>query len=76
MMSDLQREMEDEFIERQKDKAREAGGEVTHREELIARVAYSEAARLFRVIGLHEGDRDRVNKIIEALGIVREEPGA
>ena len=49
------------------------GIKMTPHTELAARMGFTAGANLFRVIGQHEGDQARRNKIIDALGIVAEE---
>ncbi len=68
------KQMEDKFIADKKKAREEAGFTLEHQVELAMRIAYSEGATVFRELGQHEGDENRRKKIIDALGLIEEEP--
>lgn len=70
------KQMEDVYIKEQKAGLKRAGAEMSHNTELGMRSAYSSAAFVFRILGQYEGDKSRKNKIIDALGIIEEEPSS
>ena len=68
-MSSLIQQQENKFIKGEKEKM----PNMPHKEELAMRIAYSNGASLFRIIGQQEGDSRRKKAIIDALGLVEEE---
>lgn len=73
-MPDLIRDMENKYIEDRKRELKEVGTKMEHNTELAMRSAYSTAAIVFQTLGRSEGDERRKRRIIEALGLIREEP--
>ncbi len=72
-MANGKKGLEDKYIEERKKELKKVGAEMSHRDELAMRCAYSEAAVVFRALGRKEGDDSRKKKIIDALGLIEEE---
>lgn len=76
-MPGLIKQMEDKYIAKEKeDLLAKHRVPLAHTTEIVMRVAYAEGAKVFREVGRFEGDQSRKKKIIEALGLVEEEPAA
>ncbi len=73
-MTDKIKQMEDKFIADKKEAREKAGYTLESQVELGMRIAYNEGATVFRALGQHEGDESRRKKIIDALGLIEEEP--